>query len=83
MLIFLTLLAGAVNATPVNLVYFLEADTSDIPGAPSAARWTLWNLCGVSGDGLDQDCRPVSAAYPFDPPNNFGTTDGVPDEFVG
>ncbi|MCJ1319056.1 hypothetical protein MMC15_004389 [Xylographa vitiligo] len=81
-LIFLVLLAGAVNSNPVNTIYFLQADTSGISGAPAQSRWTLWNVCSVGADGADV-CPKVSAAYPFDPQNNFGTTKGVPAAFQG
>ncbi|MCJ1422052.1 hypothetical protein MMC32_008421 [Xylographa parallela] len=81
-LIFLVLLAGAVNSNPVNTIYFLQADTSGISGAPAQSRWTLWNVCSVDANGVDV-CPKVSAAYPFDPQNNFGTTKGVPAAFQG
>ncbi|MCJ1291078.1 hypothetical protein MMC34_002621 [Xylographa carneopallida] len=81
-LIFLVLLAGAVDSNPVNTIYFLQADTSGISGAPAQSRWTLWNVCSVGANGAEV-CPKVSAAYPFDPQNNFGTTKGVPAAFQG
>lgn len=84
LLIFLTLLAGAVDHNPTNKIYFLQAATSNIPGAPSVSRWTFWNTCSVSSAGGNV-CGKVHPAYPLDPPSgrNFGTTDGVPTQFVG
>ncbi|MCJ1474530.1 hypothetical protein MMC13_003188 [Lambiella insularis] len=81
-LIFLVLLAGAVNSNPVNQVYFLQADTSAISGAPAQSRWTLWNVCSVDANGRDA-CGKVSPAYPFDPQSNFNTMKGVPASFQG
>lgn len=83
LLIFLTLLAGARNSNPLNLVYFLEADTGNIPGAPSTSRWTFWNLCGVTNGR--NNCGDAHVDYPFDPPSHrtFGTTENVPREFIG
>lgn len=84
-MIFFILLAGVRDWTPLNLVYFLWADTSDIPGAPTTAEWTLWNVCesmnGAVG-GRTTDCSGIRAANPFLPQNNFGTTRGVPAEFL-
>jgi len=84
LLIFLVLLAGAVSGNPVNDIYFLQADTSKIPGAPSLARWTFWNICSVSAAGKNV-CGKVHPAFPLDPPShrNFGTTTGVPAQFIG
>ncbi|KAI9929248.1 hypothetical protein MW887_001656 [Aspergillus wentii] len=81
---FLTLLGGATNTRPLNEIYFLQADTSNIPGAPALSRWTFWNLCGVNSAGKS-DCGDTHPDYPFDPPNsnNFGTTTNVPSAFVG
>lgn len=82
------LLAGAVNGSPVNRWYFLQADTTGIPSAPPVSRWTFWNICDGSS-GVNDCSGPgyggVSPARPFDPPSgrNFGTTEGVPEGFIG
>ncbi|KAJ5156055.1 Actin cortical patch SUR7/pH-response regulator PalI [Penicillium capsulatum] len=83
LLMFLTLLGGARNTNPLNLVYFLEADTGNIPGAPSTSRWTFWNLCSVVNG--KNDCGSTHVDFPFDPPShrNFDTTENVPHEFIG
>lgn len=77
----LTLLGGSQGHNPLNKFYFLEADTSQISGAAPATRWTFWNACSVT-NGLDM-CPGVHPAYPFDPPRNFGTSNGVPPQFIG
>lgn len=82
-LIFFTLLPGAVNNPTMTDIYFLRADTSGIQGAPPVSQWTLWNVCDGSGDGRNKDCGPVKPAYPFDPPRNFNTEEGVPEQFLG
>lgn len=83
---FFILLAGAVDGNPVNRWYFLQADTSNIANAPALSRWTYWNVCdgstGVdvcSGSGYGK----ISPARPFDPVRNFGTSDNVPQQFIG
>ncbi|KAJ5808067.1 hypothetical protein N7474_009336 [Penicillium riverlandense] len=83
LLIFLTLLGGARNSNPLNRIYFLEANTANIPGAPAVSRWTFWQLCSVR-DGKN-DCGSSHPDFPFDPPShrNFGTTTNVPPEFIG
>ena len=83
LLMFLTFLGGARNSNPLNIIYFLEADTSAIPGAPALSRWTFWNVCPVV-DGK-MDCPGNSPAFPLDPPShrNFDTTVNVPHQFIG
>ncbi|ONH70181.1 Protein SUR7 [Cyberlindnera fabianii] len=77
LLLFFNILCGATNHAPLNKWYWLEADTSSIPGANSVTRWTNYNSCGVSG-GHNTDCSSKHAAYPMSPVSNFGTTEGVP-----
>ncbi|MCJ1226129.1 hypothetical protein MMC12_002778 [Toensbergia leucococca] len=84
LLIFLVLLAGAVDGNPVNQIYFLQADTSAIPGAAPLSRWTFWNICSVTTNGRNM-CGKVHPAFPLDPPSdrNFDTTKGVDAAFIG
>ena len=83
---FFVILSGAVNSSPVNLVYFLQASTDGLSGAksnlPNPVRWTFFALCG-SNNGHNANCLPVRAALPFDPQRNFGTSQGIPDAFHG
>ncbi|KAF7588953.1 hypothetical protein BBP40_004994 [Aspergillus hancockii] len=84
LLMFLTLLGGANNSRPLNEIYFLQVDTSNIPGAPSLSRWTYWNLCAVNDNGKSE-CGKSYPDYPFDPPSHrtFDTTTNIPADFVG
>lgn len=84
LLMFLTLLGGARNTTPLNIIYFLQANTSAIPGAPAVSRWTFWQLCAVNANGKSE-CGSSHPDFPFDPrgPRNFNTTIGVPSGFIG
>ncbi|OOF95949.1 hypothetical protein ASPCADRAFT_405640 [Aspergillus carbonarius ITEM 5010] len=83
LLMFLTFLGGARNSRPLNEIYFLQVDTSNIPGAPSLSRWTYWELCAVVNG--KSSCGSSHPDYPFDPPSshNFDTTDNIPSAFVG
>jgi len=81
---FLTILSGAVNSSPENQFYFLQASNlGAIPGARNPSRWTFFAVCGVDAAGHNANCGNVVPALPFDPPRNFGTTQGVPDAFLG
>lgn len=84
-LILLTLLAGAINSSATNQIYFLQADTSGIAHAPPTSRWTFWNYCSSDSSSAVGLCNGVHPAYPLDPPSGrtFGTTDGVPPQFIG
>ena len=79
------MLSGTTTHTPINLVYFLEAATSGIPGARNPSRWTFFSICGVDGNGHNANCGAIVPALPFDPTNHhdFGTTKGVPEGFIG
>ena len=81
----LVILSG-LKGSPVNQIYFLQADTSSIKSTSlyyhNPARWTYLDICGVSPSGKNMDCSKKSADIPFDPVKNFGTTKGVPSEFV-
>ena len=80
LLMLLVVIGGAVDKNPTNQFYFLQADTSAIPGAPGTSRWTFWNTCGDT-NGRNA-CPHVHPAYAFDPKKNFGTTTGVPASLV-
>ncbi|PWY91014.1 SUR7-domain-containing protein [Aspergillus heteromorphus CBS 117.55] len=83
LLMFLTLLGGARNSRPLNEIYFLQVDTSNIPGAPDLSRWTYWQLCAVV-NGKSQ-CGSSVPDYPFDPPSHetFDTDTNIPAAFIG
>ncbi|KAL6712625.1 Eisosomes component [Coniothyrium glycines] len=81
---FFTILSGAINHTPINKFYFLQASTGGIQDARNPSRWTFFAICGVDpSTGHNDNCGNVVPALPFDPPRNFGTTDGVPEQFIG
>jgi hypothetical protein len=79
---FFTILTGGVNSAPLNKFYFLEASTNGINNARNPSRWTFFAICGVEGS-LNANCGSPTPALPFDPPRNFGTTNGVPESFIG
>ena len=82
---FFVILSGAVSGNPEPHFWFLSADTSAIPGAPHFSAWTYFALCPISGLGggdKTSDCRGAQAAFPMNPPENFGTERGVPGAFI-
>ncbi|KAI9769374.1 MAG: hypothetical protein M1840_004076 [Geoglossum simile] len=81
--LFLVILGGSVNRDPLNQIYFLKADTSNVPGAPKTAQWTLWNVCDSAGTGKNHHCSGTMPAHPFDPPRNFKTTQNIDSGFIG
>jgi len=83
---FLVILSGAVSGSPENQIYFLQASTNGISPQPrNPSRWTFFAICGVDSNGHNSNCGSVVPALPFDPParSNFGTTNGVPAQFIG
>ena len=86
LMLFITL-AGAVDGSPVNRWYFLEADTGNIPNAPAVSRWTYWNVCGVQGARTvcgDRHYENVHPMFPFNPPGKktFRTDVNIPQNFL-
>lgn len=81
---FFTILTGAVNSAPLDRFYFLQAATNNIPNARNPSRWTFFSICGADPTtGHNVNCGAVVPALPFDPPRNFGTTQNVPEQFIG
>jgi hypothetical protein len=81
---FFTILSGGVRSPPLNKFYFLEAATNGIPNARNPSRWSFFAICGSDpATGLNADCGASVPALPFDPPRNFGTTENVPEQFIG
>lgn len=79
-----TILSGAINSAPINQFYFLQAATNSIPNARNPSRWTFFAICGRDpSTGHNANCGAIVPALPFDPPRNFGTTENVPQQFVG
>jgi len=87
LLMFLILLAGAIDDGPVNKFYILQADTGNIPGAPPVSRWSYWNVCGVQNDRTvcgNQTYSEVHPAFPLDPASHrtFNTHVNIPQNFI-
>jgi hypothetical protein len=81
---FFLILSGAINSSPINQFYFLQAATGGIPNARNPSRWTFFAVCGRDpSSGHNANCGAVVPALPFDPPRNFGTTENVPQQFIG
>lgn len=80
---FFVILSGAINSSPINQFYFLEASNiGSIPGARNPSRWTFFAICGAE-NGKNANCGSPVPALSFDPPRNFGTKQGVPETFIG
>jgi len=82
---FFVILSGTHIGNPENRVYFLQAATNGVTGGNTnlhnPTRWTYFSVCGV-GNGLNYDCGHPTPALPFDPIRNFGTSQGLPDQFM-
>ncbi|CAK7892914.1 protein Sur7p [[Candida] anglica] len=78
LLLLLTVLSGSSNHRPLNEFYWLKANTSGIPGAPSFSAWTFWGVC----ERDDYSKCTNGPAYPISPVDNFSTTSDVPEKFI-
>lgn len=80
LLLVFIILSGVIDSSPINKFYWVQADTSSISGAPALSRWTYWGL-SENTNGVNQFVVR-EPAYPISPVDNFGTTDGIPTDFV-
>lgn len=79
LLLIFTVLSGSSKHAPLNKFYWLEADTSNIPNAPAdRSAWTFWGVCQKN----DYSNCLLGPAYPISPPDNFGTHENVPQDFI-
>jgi hypothetical protein len=60
-LLFFIILSGLKSSTPLNKVYFLQADTSNIASARPLSQWTYFYVCGEG----NKDCGKAVPALPF------------------
>ncbi|EMG50332.1 SUR7 Protein SUR7 [Candida maltosa Xu316] len=78
LLVFIVL-SGSSKHYPLNKFYWLEADTTNIPNAPgNRSAWTFWGVC----DKNDFSNCLVGPAYPISPPDNFETSENIPEDFL-
>jgi hypothetical protein len=77
-MMFFVILSGVVDVTPLNKIYFLQADTSSIKGAKSLTQWTYFYICGEG----NHNCDSATAALPFGYAWINGSS-GVPSDLVG
>lgn len=77
-MMFFVILSGVKDVSPLNKIYFLEANTSKINGARPISQWTYFYICGAN----NQDCGSATAALPFGYAW-LGNNSGVPVDLVG
>jgi hypothetical protein len=77
-MMFFVVLSGVKDVSPLNKIYFLQADTHMIKGARPISQWTYFYVCGAN----NQDCGSATAALPFGYAW-YGNTNGAPSELVG
>jgi hypothetical protein len=76
---FFVVLSGVTNSTPLSKTWFLQADTSHIPGSGRAiSQWTYFFVCGAN----NRDCGSPVAGLPIGYAWVGGTA-GAPPLLVG
>ena len=79
LLLWFVILGGITHHTPLNHIYFLRADTSDITGARSITQWTYFRNCGLG----NLDCGNTRPAPPFGKGAWSSDPDNAPPDLVG
>jgi len=77
-LMFFVVLSGVTGTTPLNKTYFLQVDTSSIPGARALSQWTYFYVCGEG----NTDCGSPVPALPFGYAW-VGESAGIPADLLG
>jgi hypothetical protein len=77
-LMFFVVLSGVTGTTPLNKTYFLQADTSSIPGARAISQWTYFYVCGEGNTDCGSPVPDLPFGYAW-----VGNSAGVPAGLVG
>jgi hypothetical protein len=75
--LFFIILGGVTGRSPFDHTYFLQADTSGIPGARPVTRWNYFYFCDDNNN-----CGPARAAPPFGQAWD-GNAANVPSALIG
>ena len=79
LLLFLVVLSGVKDHSPLNKIYFLQADTSTIAGSGrSISQWTYFYVCGENNQGCGKAVPDLPFGYAW-----IGGSAGAPDALVG
>lgn len=60
-LLWFVILSGITSTSPLRQTYFLQADTSGIPGARDLSQWTYFRICGAD----NTNCGPARPGLPL------------------
>lgn len=77
-LLFFVVLSGVKSTVPLNKTYFLQADTSSIPGARAVSQWTYFYVCGAGNTDCGKAVPDLPIGYAWVNGNS-----GVPASLVG
>lgn len=61
LLMFFVILSGVTGSTPLDKIYFLYADLSNVQGVGRVVQWTYFYICGEG----NQQCNGAHPALPF------------------
>jgi hypothetical protein len=78
-LMFFVVLSGVTDSVPLNRTWFLQVDTSTIPGAGRAvSQWTYFYICGEGNKDCGAPVPALPLGYAW-----VGGSEGVPDDLTG
>jgi hypothetical protein len=76
---FFVVLSGVTDQTPLNKVWFLQADTSHIAGSPRPiSQWTYFYVCGNDNTDCGSPVPGLPIGYAW-----IGNSTGAPAALVG
>ena len=79
-MLWFVILSGVRDHTPLNKIWFLQADTSGVRGAThDFSQWTYFHICGRH----NEDCDQAKAALPFGYAWYDGDGQGAPSALTG
>ncbi|OBT95902.1 hypothetical protein VE01_06057 [Pseudogymnoascus verrucosus] len=77
-MLWLVVLSGVTNHTPLNKIWFLRADTSGIGDARPNSQWTFWYVCGDNNNNCGSPVPALPLGYAW-----RGNSTGAPSALVG
>ena len=78
-MLWLVILSGVRNHTPLNKIWFLRADTSGIRGSTHpVSQWTYFHICGQGNMNCDKAKAALPLGYAW-----YEGSEGAPSALVG
>jgi hypothetical protein len=77
-MMFFVVLSGVKDVSPLNKIYFMQADLSSVPDARPLTQWTYFYICGEKNTNCGDPVPALPFGYAW-----VANTQNVPTQLVG